>query len=66
MATFHLIVHVYERNNAPWTYSCRFMHKVDGSNVRFPIYAFTGTLPFNTADDPRVILRQVLRRIDPA
>lgn len=63
MATFHLVIHVYERYDSPWTYSCRLMRRLDGENVRFPILAFTGTLPWNQVEDPRVVLRLVLGRI---
>lgn len=65
MATYHLIVHVYEHQNSPWTYSARLMHKVDASNIRFPIYSFTGTLPWDTCEDPRFVLESVLRRMNP-
>jgi len=63
MADFHLIIHVYERQDAPWTYSCRFMRKLDSENIRVPISMFTGTLPWNQVDDPRTVLRLVLERL---
>jgi len=63
MADFHLIIHVYERHDAPWTYSARLMRKLDSENVRHPIFQVTGTMPYDSFEDPRSVLRMVYRRL---
>ena len=63
MATFHLIIHVFEHNDSPWTFSAVYTRNLNGPAVRYPIRHVSGTLPFNSVADPLEVLRSIHRRL---
>lgn len=65
MYTYHLVVHVYEHKDGPWTYAARVTSAWTPQGIRYPLYAFTGVLPGEVSGDPRTALRAVLRRLTP-
>lgn len=61
--TYMMNVHLYEHEDGLDTYSVLVWQSTAGKDLRKPLFSFTGTMPWRAGEDPRPVLRAILRRL---